>query len=927
MIIGIEDYFRSINVQVDELKHYGTPRKSGRYPWGSGGEDTVGSQRNKDFLDHVSALRKSGMSETDIAKSFGMNSAQLRAAKSIAKNADRQHKINQVQAMKYEKGMSNVAISKQLGIPEPTVRSYLAPGVKDKLDILQSTATMLKGEVDNKQFVDIGAGVERQLGISKDKLATAVAVLKEQGYQVHTVQVDQLGTQNKTLIKVLAPPGTEYRDVKANRDKIRQIKEFSEDGGRSYLGIHPPLDVDSKRIKVNWDEDGGTHADGVIYVRPGVDDLSIGNARYAQVRISVDGTHYLKGMAVYKDDLPPGVDLVFNPNKKRPADIHDAMKPIKDHPDNPFGATIRQRVERDPKTGKEFVTSAMNIVGHKDGSGEEGSWDTWSRNLPSQFLSKQSTQLAKTQLDLTYGNRRADFDEIMKLTNPTVRRKLLESFADETDSAAVHLKAASLPGQSTHVILPVPSMKRTEVYAPNFENGTRVALVRFPHGGTFEIPELVVNNNHGPAKKLLGVAKDAIGIHHSVAERLSGADFDGDTVLVIPNNSGRVKSSPALAGLKDFDSKKAYPKYDGMPTIDGGRWNEKAGKVVYPAKGKSSKGTGFEMGMISNLITDMTIKGATDDELARAVRHSMVVIDAEKHVLDYRHSFEKNGIAALRKRYQDTKMGGASTLISRATARVDVRKRSLAPASKGGPIDPNTGKKRYVETGEHWVNSKGVVKYKTQRSTKLAETDDAWTLVSSKRTKMEGIYADHSNNLKALANMARKETVGIKNIPYSPSAKQAYATEVKSLNHKLNVALQNSPRERQAQILANAILNEKKAAKPDMEADEIKKIKAQALAEARVRTGAKKAPVVITPLEWAAIQAGAISPSKLDSILDNADIDAVKQLAMPKSKVLMSPSKTSRAQIMAKSGYTQAEIAAQLGVSVTTLKRALSEGG
>jgi hypothetical protein len=470
-------------------------------------------------------------------------------------------------------------------------------------------------------------------------------------------------------------------------------------------------------------------------------------------------------------------------------------------------------------------------------------------------------------------------------------------------------------------------MKPTEVYAPNFPNGTRVALVRFPHGGKFEIPELVVNNNQRDAQKLLGTAKDAIGIHHKVAERLSGADFDGDTVLVIPNDHGKVKSAPALAGLKDFDSKRAYPKYDGMPTIDGGRWSAAENKVVYPAKGKSSRGTGFEMGMVSNLITDMTIKGATDGELARAVRHSMVVIDAEKHVLDYRASFEKNGIAALRKKYQDSAMGGASTIISRATSKETINRRKLRSAKDGGPIDPKTGAKVYVDTGDNWVNAKGKTVFKTDQIDKLAYTDNAHSLVSKDNTKMEQIYADHSNRLKSMANDARKATLDIKSIAYSPAAKTAYAAEVTSLNHKLNTALKNSPRERQAQILANAILDEKKKAKPDFDADDLKKWKSQALAEARVRTGAKKTPVQITPPEWAAIQAGAISPSKLNDILDNADLDVVKQLAMPKTKLLMTGAKAARASIMAKQGYTQAEIAEALGVSVTTLKRSLSEGG
>src|SRR6185295_8243102 len=111
------------------------------------------------------------------------------------------------------------------------------------------------------------------------------------------------------------------------------------------------------------------------------------------------------------------------------------------------------------------------------------------------------------------------------------------------------LKAAALPRQSTKVLLPVPSMKENEIYIPSLNNGDRVALVRFPHAGPFEIPQLTVNNRNREARSLLGTdAVDTVGVHHKVAERLSGADFDGDTVLVIPNHSGLVKSAAPLEG-------------------------------------------------------------------------------------------------------------------------------------------------------------------------------------------------------------------------------------------------------------------------------------------------------------------------------------------------------------------------------------------
>jgi hypothetical protein len=455
------------------------------------------------------------------------------------------------------------------------------------------------------------------------------------------------------------------------------------------------------------------------------------------------------------------------------------------------------------------------------------------------------------------------------------------------------------------VILPINSLPDNQIYAPNFRNGERVALVRYPHGGIFEIPELTVNNNHRQAKKALGQARDAVGINSKVAERLSGADFDGDTVLVIPNNNGKIKTAPALEGLKGFDPQRAYPSYEGM-------------------KKMSARTKQMEMGLVSNLITDMTIRGANSSELARAVRHSMVVIDAEKHNLDYRKSAVDNGISQLKKKYQGRATAGASTLVSRSTSVLRVPDRKPRPASEGGPIDKSTGKLVYVNTGKTIVDKKGRTQLSTIESTRLAETDDARTLSSG--TPIEKVYADHSNKLKALANQARKSMVSTKPIPYSPSAKVAYSKEVSSLRAKLNTAKANRPLERRAQLIANAAVKTKRDANPDLERSEIKKIEGQELTKARIRTGAGKQRIDITPREWAAIQAGAVSTNTLRQILENTDIEIVKGYATPRTPVVMTDSKAARARSMHASGYTQAEIADALGVSVSTLKTTI-EGG
>lgn len=890
--------------EEDYLAHYGILRKSGRYPWGSG-EDQYAI--NKGFIGTVTDLKKKGYSETDICKMFaitdkdgnvtdGFSTTQLRNAMKIAKNENRAADISQAQRLK-EKGTSNSEIGRIMGINESSVRSLLKASTAEKTSVLLNMTQMLEREVAANKFIDVGEGVSHHVGVSKHTFDAAVAALKEKGYAVHTIQVDQLGTGKKTNVKVLAPPDTTWPQVNANRDSIRMPNHKIADYGRSVLGIAKPLAIDPKRVKVRWAEEGGKEADGVLYVRPGVKDVELGGNMYAQVRVQVGKGHYLKGMAVYKDGLPRGTDIVFNTNKSKVdtgGDPLKAMKPLKTKKDgsvdedNPFGSNISRQITIKDRHGNDKATSVMNLVN------EEGSWAKWSNTLSSQMLSKQTPKLAKEQLDRTLKNREREFERISKLTNPEVRRKMLIAFGDECDSAAVHLKAAGISGtKGHHVIIPIDSISPTKVYAPNYPDGMRVALIRHPHGGTFEIPELVVDNKNREAKKVLGRNPiDAIGIHHSVAQRLSGADFDGDTVLVIPNNSNKIKRSSPLKDLENFDPVTAYPKYPGM-------------KVMKEAT------KGREMGDITNLITDMTIKNAPASEIARAVKHSMVVIDAAKHELNYKQSAIDNGIPALKQKYQGGSRKGASTLISLAGSQEHVPNRSERRASEGGPIDKKTGERIYVEST------------KPGRSItipKLALTKDAHTLSSG--TPMEKIYADYSNQTKQLANKSRQIGVNIKNSPTSSSAKKVYAKEVEELKVALSLAKRNAPLERQAQIFANAIYRQKLHANPDMDEETKKKVRYQALTEMRNRAGAKKHPIEITKAQWDAIQAGAISSTMLTQILANANMDRVQELASPRPKALTSV-KVGQAKALLDAGYSKAEVAKKLGVSTSTIDREL----
>ena len=914
---------------IDELLHYGMPRRSGRYPWGSGKDPY---QHSGDFLSRVEELTKKGMSEKDIADSMGLTTSQLRIQKSLAKDERRTIEVDTAKGLR-EKGYSLNEIAKMMGYKnDSSVRSLLNEQSESRMKEAMNTAKFLKKQVDEKGMIDVGVGVERELGISKEKLKTALYILEMEGYNTFGGGVPQVNNPGKqTNIKVLCPPDTPFKtitDKNGNEkkvssaiydyEKVHSITEYtSHDSGKTFETFKYPSSMDSKRLAIRYAEDGGIQKDGLVEIRRGVADLDLGGSHYAQVRIMVDGTHYIKGMAVYSDDLPPGVDVMFNTNKTKDKPKLEVLKPIKKDPDNPFGSLIKAG-------GQSYYTDKngerkLSLINKR---AEEGDWGDWADKLPAQFLSKQSKQLAQRQLQLAAADKKAEFDEIMGLTNPTVKKALLKSFSDDCDSAAVHLHAAALPRQKYQVILPVPTLRDNEIYAPNYNDGEKVALIRYPHGGIFEIPILTVNNKHKDSIKMIGPnAKDAVCINSNVAERLSGADFDGDTVQVIPTNSKvKINTKPPLKALEGFDPKMEYPERPGMK---------------YMKTGKKDN-TQNEMGKISNLITDMTLLGASDDELARAVRHSMVVIDAAKHKLDYKKSEADNNIKALKKKYQghiDPETGryseGTGTIVSRAKGQQSVLKRQGSPI-----IDPETGKQSWkvadnVTYEKKMINKRTGKEYtktitKTQKSTKMMETDDAYTLVSDSRNPIELVYADYANQMKALANQARKEMVTTPDIPYNPEAKARYQKEAASLQAKVNVALKNAPRERQAQTMANAILQAKIKDNPDMTKKEKKKAGQQALDKMRMKVGAKKEPVKITEKEWEAIQAGAISPSKLKTIINNADLDTLRQMAMPRSTKQLSQSKINHIATLKASGYTNAQIAQKLGVSTSTVSKYLS---
>lgn len=914
----LRSYF-GIDFENNVLEHYGTKKHSGRYPWGSGDNPY---QHSGDFLSRIEELKKKGLSEKELLTTindslpdeYKMGLTEFRTARQKAAHERKILEYDKIRALK-EDGLGWKEIGDKLGMSESSVRSKYNNAIGEKASQAEKIAATLKEEVDKKGMIDISEGANLVLGVSENKLHEAIYILEaEYGYQRYGVGVRQpTNVRQQTNITVLAKPEFDQKYAYQHQDQIDSLGDYhSNDGGDTFTKLQRPSSLDSSRVAIRYGDEGGLDKDGVMEIRRGVPDLDLGKSHYAQVRILVDGDHYLKGMAVYSDDLPDGVDIMFNTNKPSGTPKMKVLKEAKADPDNPFGAAIKANGQSTyiGEDGKEHLSPINKLK-------EEGDWDTMSRNVSSQFLSKQPKKLIENQLKLTVADYKDQYDEIMRYDNPTVKKKMLNDFADTVEGTSMTLKASAFPGQSTKVILPINKIKETEAYCPTYENGTRLALIRYPHAGTFEIPIVTVNNKNLSGKRNLGAIQDAIGINAKVAERLSGADFDGDTVMAIPvTDKVNIKSTPALKALEGFDPKVVYAVPEGNPN-----------NVRLMKKEEKQR----EMGVISNLITDMTLRGADEEELARAVKHSMVVIDAEKHKLDYKRSERENGIMELKQKWQvrveedgTTHYGGASTLLSRRkqTIRVPERRGSIR-------VDKNTGEYIYKESGRTFTDPKTGKKRKAEDTVSLiSETKDARTLSSG--TIQENLYADFSNQLKAMANQARKEAANMKGIQYDTNAAKRYAAEVASLKEKYSNMIANKPKERKAMLIANANIKAKiqeLGLDPSIDKKEIKKISSVEMQRARDSVGAngRKSKVTFTDKEWEAVQAGAISDNMLMKFLNSSDSDEIVKRAMPKTAVVMTSVKLSKAKAMLRSGYSYAEIAKACGVPESTVYTALNK--
>ena len=118
-------------VAEEMLMHYGMPRRSGRYPWGSGKDPY---QHGRDFLGRVEELRKQNFTwedpatgkrysgDTAIAKSMGLTTSQFRTEIGLATDERRALQVARYKSLKAD-GLNNSEIAREMGVNESTVRS------------------------------------------------------------------------------------------------------------------------------------------------------------------------------------------------------------------------------------------------------------------------------------------------------------------------------------------------------------------------------------------------------------------------------------------------------------------------------------------------------------------------------------------------------------------------------------------------------------------------------------------------------------------------------------------------------------------------------------------------------------------------------------------------------------------------------------
>ena len=172
----------------NELMHYGMPRRSGRYPWGSGKEPY---QHSGDWLSRVESLKKDGLDQKAIIEQMNsynkdhgydiLSTTELRTLNAIASNQRSMDNIKTAQRLRDKEGLTTQQIAEKMGQPWSTVKGWLDEDIEtSRRQVAMATKDFLKDQVAKKEFIDVGLGTElvaseaTGLNVSKDKMNEAV---------------------------------------------------------------------------------------------------------------------------------------------------------------------------------------------------------------------------------------------------------------------------------------------------------------------------------------------------------------------------------------------------------------------------------------------------------------------------------------------------------------------------------------------------------------------------------------------------------------------------------------------------------------------------------------------------------------------------------------------------------------------------------
>ncbi|MBQ0118028.1 MAG: hypothetical protein KBS98_09000, partial [Flavobacterium sp.] len=197
---------------------------SGRFPWGSG-ENPYQHQPHA-LVTFDEKMKKAGLTERQIIdawngehvddKSLQFTTTEYRTALSVYKSRYKQQLQKSAKYLHDVEHRGPTEIARMLGLPnESSARSLLEEQHQANVNKADATAEILKKRLEETGgYLMVGKGVEHELGITKNKLDNALFILEQDGYPHYDRRIDQVTNKSgKTTIRLLCPPGTEYKDL------------------------------------------------------------------------------------------------------------------------------------------------------------------------------------------------------------------------------------------------------------------------------------------------------------------------------------------------------------------------------------------------------------------------------------------------------------------------------------------------------------------------------------------------------------------------------------------------------------------------------------------------------------------------------------------------------------------------------------------